>query len=231
LVHFCKVKVDENGRVHEVMSRESDVRRVKVKFQSDKNMAQLALDVVQKCKYIHPSRTEEIEQLLLKLKKQAQANAEAATKESIKQQNSQPTKQPQPSSQYQQQPQRDGSRQRTQAESQSSSKSRASNSDYYNSVPANEQQARQEEDRYPPARMDELDDYLEMLYEVSGKSEKEKEEGLNAQIKGTAMIMKLCRDVMNLEQLIQNGTVMGALTRVFQDEHKKSLELTFNLLR
>lgn len=45
------------------------------------------------------------------------------------------------------------------------------------------------------------------------------------------MILQLCRDVMNLEQLIQNSTVMGALTRVLQDEHKKSVDLTFNILR
>jgi len=45
------------------------------------------------------------------------------------------------------------------------------------------------------------------------------------------MILKLCRDVMNLEQLIQNGTVMGALTRVLQEEFKKSVELSFNILR
>jgi Kinesin-associated protein (KAP) len=32
-------------------------------------------------------------------------------------------------------------------------------------------------------------------------------------------------------QLIQNNTVMGALTRVLQEEFKKSTELTFNILR
>ena len=32
-------------------------------------------------------------------------------------------------------------------------------------------------------------------------------------------------------QLIQNATVMGALTRVLQEEYKKSTELTFNILR
>ena len=51
------------------------------------------------------------------------------------------------------------------------------------------------------------------------------------QERGTGMILKLCRDVMNLEQLIQNGTVMGALTRVLQEEFKKSVELSFNILR
>ena len=36
---------------------------------------------------------------------------------------------------------------------------------------------------------------------------------------------------MNLEQLIQNTTVMGALTRVLQDDFKKSSELTFTILK
>lgn len=79
--------------------------------------------------------------------------------------------------------------------------------------------------------MDKLDDYLELLYEGTGKSEKEKEEGLQAQLHGTGMILKLCRDVMNLEQLIQNATIMGALTRVLQEDFKKSAELTFTILK
>lgn len=79
--------------------------------------------------------------------------------------------------------------------------------------------------------MNELDDYLELLYEVSGKTDREREEVLRKQEHGTAMILKLCRDVMNLEQLIQNSTVMGAITRVLQEEFKKSLELTYNILR
>ena len=41
----------------------------------------------------------------------------------------------------------------------------------------------------------------------------------------------LCRDVMNLEQLIQNATLMGALTRVLQEDFKKSADLTFNILK
>jgi Kinesin-associated protein (KAP) len=86
--------------------------------------------------------------------------------------------------------------------------------------------------------MEQVDDYLELLYEVSGatsksKSKTKKDDGdaISAQVKGTAMIRKLCRVVMNLEQLIQNGTVMGALTRVFQEDFKKSPELSFNILR
>ena len=36
-------------------------------------------------------------------------------------------------------------------------------------------------EQLPPAYMNQLDDYLEMLYQVSGKSEKDKEEGLKVQ--------------------------------------------------
>ena len=66
---------------------------------------------------------------------------------------------------------------------------------------------------------------------MSGKSDNENDEGLKAQVRGTAMILKLCRNVGSLESLIQNNTVMGALTRVLQEEFKKSVELTFNILR
>ena len=34
---------------------------------ADKDMAQLAASIVEKCKYIHPSRTEEVEQVLLEM--------------------------------------------------------------------------------------------------------------------------------------------------------------------
>ena len=51
------------------------MRRIKIESPTaDKNMAQLAADIVEKCKYIHPSRTEEIEQLLIKLRKHVLAN-------------------------------------------------------------------------------------------------------------------------------------------------------------
>jgi excinuclease UvrABC ATPase subunit len=77
------------------------------------------------------------------------------------------------------------------------------------------------------ATMKDLDDYLEMLYEISGKNK----DNSQSQTLGTFKILQLCRNVINLEQLIQNSTVMGALTRVLQEEYKKSVEVTFNILR
>lgn len=157
----------------------------------------MANEIVEKCKYIHPSRAEEVEQLLIQLAKSARQEAPSSIN--------------------------NGSNSSNQV---SSGRSAAGN-----------QQSRrirdteESSDGLPPADMGQLDEYLELLYQVSGKSENENDEGIKAQIRGTAMIMKLCRQVINLEILIQNGTLMGALTRVLQDEFKKSLELTFNILR
>ena len=68
-------EVDDRDRVLEVLERRPEVRRVKIKsLSADKNLAKLASDIVEKCPYIHPSRTEEIEQLLIKLRKYNQKN-------------------------------------------------------------------------------------------------------------------------------------------------------------
>ena len=93
----------------------------------------------------------------------------------------------------------------------------------------NESKSDRRNDQCLSASMDCLDEYLDMLYQVSGRDSDN--EGLKIQISGTSMILSLCRNVMNLEQLIQNNTVMGALTRVLQEEYKKSVDLTFNILR
>ena len=84
-----------------------------------------------------------------------------------------------------------------------------------------------DDDNSQEANIRDLDTYLEMLYEVSGQNKQQAE----SQIIGTQKILSLCRHVPNLEQLIQNNTVMGALTRVLQEEYKKSVDVTFNILR
>lgn len=202
--------MEENGRVLEVLDSKPDSRRIKIKsIAMDRNLADMASEIVEKCKYIHPSRVEEVEQLLIQLNKinrekeakEAKASAAAASSENTK------TK-----------------KREKQKESSAARESHDKES---------AQTARKPKvvDEGPPASMDNLDDYLELLYQVSGKNETDNDEGLRAQIEGTAMILKLCRVVVNLEILIQNNTVMGALTRVLQEEFKKSSELTFNILR
>jgi hypothetical protein len=259
------VEVDDRGGIIELLDRKPEVRRIKIKSLSpDKNMAQLAADIVDKCKYIHPSRVEEIEQLLIRLRKHnlslasnqnqdmnmhdpnnnnndhddrysnmksGSLESKHGTNNSINSNNNNNNNNTT----------RSASRGRGGVVSNGSGSGNNSNNHNNNDRSNNNNNNNQRRshhaapvpvDPLPAANMSELDDYLEMLYQVSsGKSEREKEESLKLQEKGTAMILKLCRHVMNLEQLIQNSTVMGALTRVLQEEFKKSLELTFNILR
>lgn len=205
----------------EVLDRKPETRRIKIKpLTPDKNLAQMAQDMIEKCKFIHPSRTEEIEQLLIKLRKYQIANPA-----------------PDPAA----------------AVAESKNEAPASSSGAGDAKQSRRDRERDQEQRepsgpvardepeYPPASMDDLDDYLELLYQVSetksdgrGKSRSGgagTEDGIESQVRGTAMILQLCRNVSNLEVLIQNTTLMGALTRVLQEEFKKSLELTFNILR
>lgn len=197
------------------------MRRIKIKaLAPDKNMAQLAADIVDKCKYIHPSRIEEIEQLLIRLRKHHASSANV----------------PVAAAPSQQDEREEMDRKRSTTNSKNNSRGRGDSErvedpDNGRSERERTSNSKPKVDNLPPAEMGELDEYLEMLYQVSGKSEREKEDSLRSQERGTAMILKLCRNVMNLEQLIQNGTVMGALTRVLQEEFKKSLDLTFNILR
>ena len=76
--------------------------------------------------------------------------------------------------------------------------------------------------------MSNLDEYLEMLYDFNAKTKVEESQN---QIDSTNNILLLCCNVLNLEILIQNSTLMGALTRVLQEEYKRSVMLTFNILR
>lgn len=219
------LEVDSRGNVVEVLERKPEIRRLKIRsLSADKNMAQLANDIIDKCKYIHASRVEEIEALLLKLKKFHLSRPSAEADQSIAAATA-----------------AEASRLSSHAaEATSSVDKRSGSAKKSRSMAAAQEEVERPTNRrrgggggddLPRADMNELEEYLEMLYQVSGKSEKEREEGLRLQERGTAMILKLCRDVINLEQLIQNSTVMGALTRVLQEEYKKSIDLTFNILR
>ncbi|CAM9303160.1 unnamed protein product [Chrysoparadoxa australica] len=70
-----------------------------------------------------------------------------------------------------------------------------------------------------------IEEYIELLYEGKDKDD------VTQKIEGTAKIIKLCIDVDNLEHLIQEHTLMGALTRVLNEEYKKSVELNYNIMR
>lgn len=232
-VETVRVLVDSPSTVLEVLDQRPDNRKIKIKtLTADKNMAQLASDIVEKCKYIHPSRVEEIEQLLINLRKVTLSKGSGAGNDSAGGgENRNPSKND--DRDRGDRNNRGGARRTAFGENQNV-QGRPSNSKHIDETTHGREPEKAKPttmELLPPAHMNDLDEYLEMLYQVSGKSEKEKEEGLKAQERGTCMILKLCRDVINLEQLIQNSTVMGALTRVLQEEFKKSIVLTFNILR
>ena len=64
-----------------------------------------------------------------------------------------------------------------------------------------------------------MDDYIELLYEE-----------VPAKIKGSALILQLARNPDNLEELSQNETLLGALSRVLREEWKVSIDLSTNII-
>lgn len=73
------------------------------------------------------------------------------------------------------------------------------------------------------ASMNRIDEYIEMMYET--------EEKYTSKNKGTAKIVQLCSHVSNLEALIQNQSLMQLLSRLLDTEYKKSLEMSYNIVR
>ena len=239
-----KVAVDVNGRVLQVISSKQECKRIKIKqLAADKNIAQLSNDIVEKCSYIHPSRTEEVEQLLIRLRKHQQQIAAPSNNDNGRGDRDRDRQRergggPGPSERDERErSSRDSGREERRVKERSDRNDNRNDASVRSSqkeddmVRRRRQQEREREDVLPPANIDDIDEYLDMLYQVSGKSEEQKAECTRIQVRGTGMILLLCRDVLNLETLIQNSTVMGALTRVLAEEYKKSTELTFNILR
>ena len=59
--------------------------------------------------------------------------------------------------------------------------------------------------------MDDLDSYLEMLYEEDDKSKG----------RATTCVLELARNTCNLETMIQNDALMGALSRTLGEEYRR----------
>ncbi|XP_045615495.1 kinesin-associated protein 3 isoform X2 [Procambarus clarkii] len=69
------------------------------------------------------------------------------------------------------------------------------------------------------ANLNELDSYMEMLYE-----------DMPEKVRGASLILQLARNPDYLEELCQNETVLGALARVLREDWKKSLDLSYNIV-
>lgn len=64
------------------------------------------------------------------------------------------------------------------------------------------------------AKIGQIDEYMEHLYE-----------GLPEKIRGTALILQIAQNPDNLEEMIQNESVLGALARVLREDGLKPLDV------
>lgn len=69
------------------------------------------------------------------------------------------------------------------------------------------------------ANLSNVEEYIEMLYEEIG-----------VKVSGTSRIFQLSKDVMNVKSLVENETLVGALTRVLREDWKKSYDLATNIV-
>ncbi|KAK5966163.1 hypothetical protein GCK32_007807, partial [Trichostrongylus colubriformis] len=70
------------------------------------------------------------------------------------------------------------------------------------------------------ADMDQIDNYIELFYEETAEKSR-----------GAMHILELTKTVANLEVLIENETLIGALARVFREDWKKNFELATTIIR
>lgn len=69
------------------------------------------------------------------------------------------------------------------------------------------------------ANINDIDSYVELLYE-----------DIPEKIRASSLLLQLTRNPDNLEELLQNETVLGALGRVLREDWKKSVELSTNII-
>lgn len=78
-------------------------------------------------------------------------------------------------------------------------------------------------------QQDQLEFYLEPLYDYEGGAAADA-----AKVQGTAMMLELTRDAGNIEALVQDPALLGALARVLADDAARgsaSPALRYNVLR
>ena len=156
---------------------------------SQTDITALAKEVIHKCKLIHPSKVPEVEQLLYYLQNRKPVVA-AASNQAAK-----------------------GSSDTSDAES----GSRVQSASLHRYSPVDDlKQSSEPEDI---ANINNLDDYIDLLYEE-----------VPSKVKGSALILQLARNPDNLEELSQNETLLGALSRVLREEWKVSIDLSTNII-
>lgn len=200
IVHY-EVEATVLGDRGEAMQveKKSHTKRIRLKqLNENTNVPLLAEEIVEQCKLIHHSKLPLVQELVFKLQQR-----------SIEEANS-------------------GGGRRSRKSRSSRSSRRRSDDDYDNNSNDNNvgqhnnnnNNSNNEQNQGPKANIENVDDYMELLYD----------DDMKVKVKGTAMILDLAKDAGNLEALIQNESLMGALSRVLKEDYKKSMDLTTNLM-
>ncbi|RLN50796.1 hypothetical protein BBJ28_00013869 [Nothophytophthora sp. Chile5] len=77
------------------------------------------------------------------------------------------------------------------------------------------------EKRKVSAKADELDAYMEKLYD----------DDVESKLEGAKMILQLAEFAGNIEALVQNEALMSLLSRVLNDDYKKSYDFSLTMMR
>ncbi|KUF92298.1 polyamine oxidase 4 [Phytophthora nicotianae] len=80
---------------------------------------------------------------------------------------------------------------------------------------------RSEKPRKITAKADELDAYMEKLYD----------DDVESKLEGAKMILQLAEYAGNIEALVQNESLMSLLSRVLNDDYKKSYDFSLTMIR
>eukprot|EP00644_Phytophthora_capsici_P008094 jgi/Phyca11/554082/estExt2_Genewise1Plus.C_PHYCAscaffold_580193 len=78
-----------------------------------------------------------------------------------------------------------------------------------------------EKPRKITAKADELDSYMEKLYD----------DDVESKLEGAKMILQLAEFAGNIEALVQNEALMSLLSRVLNDDYKKSYDFSLTMMR
>lgn len=208
----------------QIQSSKPSTKKVTVKTINDKtNIPLLASEIVEKCKLIHQSKTGHVEDLLRQLlqrqskpapaaapAKSAKDKVEKAEKPSKSSSSSPvkaaPAKKEAPSNNHY------SGRQAAEAEEEAELRKRQQ----LQSSQIFKAQAKQ----YDPAYLEDLDNYIEDLYD----------EDMTKKVKATGMIASLMRSTENFEALLSHETLLQTLARLLREDGKRSIDLCINIV-
>ncbi|KAL6765847.1 kinesin-associated protein-domain-containing protein [Haematococcus lacustris] len=196
----------------QLLNREQTNKKITVKsLNESSNVAQLAQEIVDKCKLIHPSKVGQVEELLQKLLKRSNkgngkspsaATATPPSDGSPPAPSRKAVKTTPPAARRNEPGPEEVAEMRARQQAQASQIFKA------------------QQKQYEPAYVKQLDTYIEELYE----------EDMSHKVHATGMIAQLFRQTENFESLLSHETLLQTLARLMREEMKKSIDLCVNIV-